>query len=276
MHFEGTCTSFEQACDEALSVMESPSIGGPYAAQFQRANPCGFVRWDGFFLPDLEVLDLRTEFHADLLRDPDIGLRAKPMSMIISAGKDDADVSRAALVAARECPPQQARGRVLAVASTMYRELISTHYSGRTHELFYIERRGRMHCVSKGLGPKGGKEFNEFLELRIAVHAALALTQRYTWQCALGRDGKQSVAFPVERDALPEIFRMRDIPEGKARRAALRHFVTAHFRRKPGEASYEDPTIFVKKHLRGQTEFTWNGLRCEVIPPAYETEKLAG
>ena len=42
------------------------------------------------------------------------------------------------------------------------------------------------------------------------------------------------------------------------------HWVDAHYRKK-----HDDPSAltYVRKHLRGGTKFTWNGLICTVKPP---------
>ena len=58
-------------------------------------------------------------------------------------------------------------------------------------------------------------------------------------------------------DQLKELFATRDIPDGYKRRAALRNWVAKHLRRKP---SKPDEFVEVKKHLRGKTDFSWNGI----------------
>ena len=55
-----------------------------------------------------------------------------------------------------------------------------------------------------------------------------------------------------------ELFTLREIPDGYKRRAALRHWVAKHLRRKP---SKPDETVEVKRHLRGKESFEWFGIK---------------
>jgi hypothetical protein len=108
----------------------------------------------------------------------------------------------------------------------------------------------------------------------LAQVGLFGLVSRYEWQLVFGYDHCASVAVPVERDALPDLVRLRDVPDGKRRRAALAHFVAAHHRRGRSQAPTEDPAIWVRKHMRGERVFRWDGLTCEIRPPAYDVERL--
>ena len=59
------------------------------------------------------------------------------------------------------------------------------------------------------------------------------------------------------------LFSLRDIPDGYKRRAALRHWVASHLRRKP---SKPDEKTTVKKHLRGKEDFEWFGISGTIYP----------
>jgi hypothetical protein len=91
-----------------------------------------------------------------------------------------------------------------------------------------------------------------------------ALTQEYQWHIGIGLEELPRVAFPTDPTGVRAAFRFRDIPAGKARRAALIHWVTEHWR-KHRDVSNED-RIWVREHLRGATDFSWNGLRCTIRP----------
>ena len=68
------------------------------------------------------------------------------------------------------------------------------------------------------------------------------------------------IGFCLPLDNLSQVkslFALRDVPEGKQRRAALRHWVAKHLRRKP--SNYEE-MVEVRKHLRGKTDFSWMGM----------------
>lgn len=112
----------------------------------------------------------------------------------------------------------------------------------------------------------------------VLVYAACdrILRERYDWNVAIGCGHGASFMIPVERQSAREVFRLRDIPDGAQRRAALIHFVTKHWRRKPSQKDDSDPDVLVREHLRGETKFNWNGLRCEIVPPAYDVERLRG
>lgn len=69
-----------------------------------------------------------------------------------------------------------------------------------------------------------------------------------------------SIGFKYPLDDLrqvKELFSLRDIPDGYKRRAALRHWVASHSRRKPAKP---DELVEVKKYLRGKQDFKWLGL----------------
>lgn len=71
-------------------------------------------------------------------------------------------------------------------------------------------------------------------------------------------DGEIGFKMPLDTlDQLKSLFAMRDIPEGYKRRAALRNWVSKHMRRKPGKP---DEYTEIRRHLRGKTEFSWNGM----------------
>lgn len=65
--------------------------------------------------------------------------------------------------------------------------------------------------------------------------------------------------YPIhDLSQLKELFSLRDIPEGYKRKAALKHWVASHLRRKP---SKPDEQIEIKKYLRGKESFDWFGIR---------------
>lgn len=65
--------------------------------------------------------------------------------------------------------------------------------------------------------------------------------------------------YPIKDLAqLKELFSLRDIPDGYKRRAALRHWVAKHLRRKPTKP---DEKVEVRRHLRGKESFDWFGMK---------------
>lgn len=107
---------------------------------------------------------------------------------------------------------------------------------------------------------------------RVELGLGMALTMRYEWSVWLGHGAGPRVRFITDPLGVREIFRLRDLPPGRERRAALRHWVTAHWRAKRSEAA---DRAWVRRHLRGAEDFIWQDLRCRVSPPAFDVEQLA-
>lgn len=104
----------------------------------------------------------------------------------------------------------------------------------------------------------------------LKVSTSLLLSKYLDWHAKIGFVGGLSVTFSTDPTGARELFKLRDIPAGKCRREALKNWVRAHWRKKrsnPDEASQ------VREHLRGQSKFTWNGLRVEIIPATAEIEE---
>ena len=56
--------------------------------------------------------------------------------------------------------------------------------------------------------------------------------------------------------------------EGEKRRSALRHWVTNHYMEHE-----EAGSVYVRDHLRGNTNFRWANFPCEIMVSAYDLEK---
>lgn len=106
------------------------------------------------------------------------------------------------------------------------------------------------------------------IEPRIAT--AVALRQRYEWAVALGFDGSPSIRFATDPTGIKDLWRVRDIPEGRDRRPALEAWVLDHWRQDRYDPEME---IYVRKHLRGATLFTWRDMVGEILPSQYDIEK---
>lgn len=113
--------------------------------------------------------------------------------------------------------------------------------------------------------PKNRKEIHE----SVTVNLSMALTRRYSWHVALGntRDGPR-VLLPTNPTGCLHFFKNRDKASGKKRRDALRHWVSRHYRERSDAGTY-----YVRDHLRGQTEFRWADLECEIFVSEFDLEK---
>lgn len=108
-----------------------------------------------------------------------------------------------------------------------------------------------------------------------ALATAFALRQRYEWAVALGLENAPTLRFNTDPTGIKEAFRVRDLPEGRDRRAALINWVGDHWRQNRHDPDVEN---YVRRHLRGVQTFSWQGLQGEILPAQFDldrAEKLA-
>jgi len=99
----------------------------------------------------------------------------------------------------------------------------------------------------------------------------VALRQRYDWSVLLGYQGTSRVRLFTDPTGLREVFKLRDIPPGRERRAALKHWVRHHWRKRRDD---DDARSWVRRHIRGADSFSWEGLRCAIEPAAFDIEQI--
>ena len=90
-------------------------------------------------------------------------------------------------------------------------------------------------------------------------------TRQFFWHVAISYDNSPGIIFPTDPIGASEIFRLRDIPEGKKRRAAIRNWVKEHYRCY-NRGTEKEREILIRKHVRGAQTFSWNGLNCAIFP----------
>lgn len=110
-------------------------------------------------------------------------------------------------------------------------------------------------------------------DLAIPVALGLALAMRYEWSVWIGHNDGPRVRFLTDPVGAREAFRFRDLSPGKLRRTALRHWVAAHWRMQKRDSAAD--RAWVRQHLRGATDFTWDGMRCRIQPPDFDVEQIA-
>lgn len=287
--FSKPCESFEQACAEFISLITTPQwrqTGNDRrfsTASLRRLTPLGSGgRWHRYLVHDFQYFsDLQSQWEAfgEVFPGVDIGF---------VYGSTEREDMLFAYRFRSVLNGKNLRGRVFPIRyATQYlgeewladlggdgevrinHDFIGTDKATGTVVRVDTFRRKKPQAYGLGL-PSTDAAGNLFL-----TACSVAFSLRYEWLVVIGAEDNASILVPVERMACKELFRLRDIPEGKARRAALLHFVTQHWKRSRSQAPAEDPAVFVREHLRGQTKFTWNGLTCEVIPPKYDVERLA-
>ena len=75
------------------------------------------------------------------------------------------------------------------------------------------------------------------------------------------------VGFTIELQTLDDarkMFKLRDVPVGRQRRDALRHWVKNHQRKKPFHNN-ESELVEVRKYLRGKKDFDWMGFEGRIV-----------
>lgn len=112
-----------------------------------------------------------------------------------------------------------------------------------------------------------------FVEPELHQHIALIISMqfsaRYDWHVTMRVGDGPRIALPTKPEHARKAFKARDLPEGRQRRAALRHWVSEHFRRPE-----TDSPIGVRSHFRGADAFDWSGLACEIVPSEYDRDRV--
>jgi hypothetical protein len=104
----------------------------------------------------------------------------------------------------------------------------------------------------------------------VSASIAVALSQRYEWAISLSFKDTPSIRFATDPTGIKDMFRVRDLPEGKDRREALMTWITNHWRQKRHDPDME---IYVRKHLRGATQFNWKNMNIELTPSQFDIDK---
>lgn len=185
-------------------------------------------------------------------------------------GRDEAGAYKFAASAVRTVSRRAARG-ARRLFPTMVEHHVAIIHRGATHQYgkrFLGWAGGRWHWADSP-HPYAHVERQFVLGCGLAVYLQQEIERG--WHVVLGYDDAPGIRFASSPAGAIECFRLRDIPNGKSRRAALLHWVNAHWRRSLSAADEQSAVVEVRKHLRGQRSFSWNGLRCEIVPsPADE------
>jgi len=185
---------------------------------------------------------------------------------------------------ARSVDPAAARGKARIISRFIIREdhLIVTkeaeqyRYAGGS--LYYgllgrrwievglpTERQAWIGATGEGipLRSKVGMATDQNVTERCNAFIGMAGLNHFQWFVEIGREDGFSFKFATIPEKAAAIFRLRDMPDGGARRRALRNWVSSHWR-----SDHRDPELerYVRQHLRGAEEFTWDGYFCRVTP----------
>jgi hypothetical protein len=264
--------SFEQAVNEvvALMTMQTPRPGNEMAVDVLPSYFDGAElfakRYHGWFRSDDSIFFRNTPL--DILPKIDVSW----ISEVI--GENQLIVARM-----RKIERKEARGRVHQCFRRYLMEgcIGNIPYDGRfTSGRNYFTSDDGKYWIAIGDTKRlehGPRPAEPELMAQLALAPGIALTQHYEWRVTLGYHGCVSIGLPTTPAGCREVFKLRDIPEGKARREALRNFVCEHTRKHPATDD-EEARIVVREHLRGSTRFNWNGLRCTIHPAQADLIRL--
>jgi hypothetical protein len=119
--------------------------------------------------------------------------------------------------------------------------------------------------------PRLRREDPKEMTERLRVFLGIQFTRYYQWRVCLAYPGYPSLGLTTDPTGIRAIFRLRDVPDGRERRASLRNWVSEHWRTLP-RTSEEDGT-WVRQHLRGAMNFNWLGLNCQILPSQEAIDK---
>jgi hypothetical protein len=114
-------------------------------------------------------------------------------------------------------------------------------------------------------GPRRELERGDDFDRMVNFAVSMQFSQRYTWRVLLGY-GRARVALDTNGAEARKLFAARDLPAGRERRSAIRHWVTEHYR--------EAGEVPVRSHFRGAELFAWDGMTCEVVPSEYDSDRV--
>jgi len=99
---------------------------------------------------------------------------------------------------------------------------------------------------------------------------SIALRHRYEWAVNIGFEKSPSVRIVTDPTGMKELFRLREVADGRDRRDTLMTWVSDHWRKDRRDDEVE---VYVRKHLRGSRKFEWRGMECEIVPSQFDIEQ---
>jgi hypothetical protein len=110
---------------------------------------------------------------------------------------------------------------------------------------------------------------HEYFTMKIAMATAYQFHAYFLWHVDIGYPNRPKLRLYVDHDDIKNMFKDRNIREGKNRKEALLNWVMCHQRKKPVKNEYTT----VKRHMRGSYPFVWDGLECTIIPSKEDVKK---
>jgi hypothetical protein len=178
------------------------------------------------------------------------------------------------LVRVRKVPLQKVRGLFRVTTGTVAERSTALIFGDGQYTTTreYIQYAGRRQWDACWQGaPIIAERLDEEHRVHVQMAMSMALTSFYDWKVELRfHENLPSVSLVTDPVGCREIFRLRDAPSGGTRRAALRNWVSQHYRQARREPYNES---LVREHLRGATEFVWNGMWAKITPSMHDIQK---
>lgn len=180
--------------------------------------------------------------------------------------------------------PSECRGKIRIFSPTIV-NILFTHiwadggYATTSCYFIYDSRQNKWVDATQGLdNPFNNPHLNKAYQSDdqkinniIKTCICLQFYSRYTWIARLGYSGKHNIDLWINPRSARHLFKLRDIPEGGNRRAAIKNWVSQHWRQK--DYCTEEDRVFVRQHLRGAIDFKWRGFNVQIIPSEYDLEQ---
>lgn len=178
----------------------------------------------------------------------------------------------------RSITPKEARGYASRISPFMLRRDVGAEYRGK-----FITASGILSYLGGRWPDAQGRityEGPSDIPVRQGVIAdnidsgglaiAVALRQRYEWAVNIGFEKSPSVRIVTDPTGMKELFRLREVADGRDRRDTLMTWVSDHWRKQRVD---DDIETYVRQHLRGTTKFQWRGMECEIVPAQFDIEQ---
>lgn len=117
-----------------------------------------------------------------------------------------------------------------------------------------------------GLNSKTTELVDDFDKIEVLVNLVLTKMELWTLKIIDNNTGISINTF-FSKDKAYELFKDREIKQGKKKRTALKHIVTDYEREKPRK-------VLVKEHLRGDMIFQWRGITFKLYPPTLDEKRI--
>jgi len=192
---------------------------------------------------------------------------------LIGHDTENMDVNHFVVTRYRSVKPAEVRGRV----KLFMPEMVELTHGFFDTQIAHAETfqsimgstgNGSWKSLTLGAFPDADKD--ALISQQIQVAIGVQFSRRYQWTVELSLGHLSSLLVPTDPIGAREVFKFRDIPSGRERRLALRHWVQEHYRQNRTKPEAE---IKVREHMRGATEFSWQDLNCRIRPSQFDVER---